>query len=226
MNEMRKALIINGSPKLGSGASATLGVYLAGKLGAAEFQVETAHANLALRSASERDILLSAFMSASVVVLVFPLYIDSLPAGLTRLLEVLAAEERARAASPERWLLAVCQNGFPEPGHNQPALRICQLFCSQVGMQWAGGLALGGGGALAGLDLGKAGFMARNAVKALDMACADLAAGRPVAPEAIALMAKPSFPRWLYIAISHHGWRQLAKKNKVSKRLREKPYGG
>ena len=75
-----------------------------------------------------------------------------------------------------------------------------------------------------GRELKKMGGMVKNIVKALDLACSDLADGRPISQEAVTLMAKPIMPRWLYIAGGHFGWKQLAKKNQASSRLHDRPY--
>ena len=224
MNSTDKALIMIGSPKLGKSASRTLTAHIAGNLVGKGSQIETVHANQALRSDEGIRSLLSSFDNADVIVVVFPLYVDSLPAGLTKALELMAEHRRATPMDRRQRMMAVCQNGFPEAHQNRTALGICRLFARNVGMEWAGGLALGGGGALDGSELRKMGGMVRNVIKALDLACSDLAEGRPVSQEAVALMAKPMMPRWLYVAVGSYGWKRLAKQNQVLGKLRDRPY--
>jgi hypothetical protein len=223
MTTPRKALVLVGSPKPGGSASGTLAAYVAEALAARDWQVESVRTNRSLKTDEGTRSLLCAFDAAEAIVLIFPLYIDSLPAGLTRTLEVVAEHRRAARSTGQQRMSAVCQNGFPEAHQNATALEICRLFCREVGIQWAGGLAFGGGGPLEGRELKKMGGMARNVINALDRACSDLSAGLPVSAEAAALMAKPMVPRWLYVAIGSYGWRQLAKKNGVRGRLRDQP---
>jgi hypothetical protein len=192
MNSTREALVLIGTPKRAKSASASLAAYISDGLNTHGFETQTLRIDDALRLPENYSALETAFDAAGVIVLVFPLYIDSLPAGLTAALTRLAEHARTSPASHQRWLLALCQNGFPESRHNQPALEICRLFCRDAGISWAGGLALGGGGMFEGRDLKQMGGVARNVVKGLDRAVADIAAGHPVGQQATAMLAKPA----------------------------------
>ena len=120
---------------------------------------------------------------------------DGLPYLVTQALERIAAHrpgETDYAGVP--LFLAIANCGFPEAQHNETALAICEQFAAAAGFRWAGGLALGEGGAINGQPLAKAGGMVHNVVAALDLAAAALAEGEPVPAEAIALMARPFIP--------------------------------
>jgi hypothetical protein len=60
--------------------------------------------------------------------------------------------------------------------------------------------------------------------KALDLTAAALAAGRPVPGEAIALLARPFVPAWLYRTFGNVGWILDARRNRASRQLRNRPY--
>ena len=60
--------------------------------------------------------------------------------------------------------------------------------------------------------------------RSLGMAAEALAAGKPVPPEAIALMAKPVIPPWLYLLMGTFGWRQQAKKYDAQAQMNARPY--
>ena len=47
---------------------------------------------------------------------------------------------------------------------------------------------------------------------------------RSVPQAAVDLMAKPMMPTWLYLIGGNLGWHLEARKNKVRKKLRERPY--
>lgn len=224
MKGEKRALVLIGTPKPGAGASTSLATHIAGNLATAGFEIETLRAVQAVRSPEAIQSLFGSFDAAHVVVVVFPLYVDSLPAPLTKAFELLAAHRRDRAMAGSPRLMGVCQNGFPESRQNEPALENCRLFCRDAGIEWAGGLAFGGGGFVSGRELAKAGGPARNLVKGLDLACEDLIGGRPVRAAAAALVAKQTMPAWLYLMIGSFQWRRLAKKNGTAGRLRDRPY--
>ena len=91
-------------------------------------------------------------------------------------------------------MLAIANCGFPEAQRNATALAICRQLADEAGFAWAGGLALGEGGAIVGRSLAEVGGMAHNVVDALDLAAAALAAGEPAPTEAVALLARPFIP--------------------------------
>ena len=89
--------------------------------------------------------MLAAVAAADLVVLSFPLYIDSLPAPVIRALELIADDRAGQAPrgdlpqeSDRRGLVAICQCGFPEAQQDQVALEICANFARTVGFEWAG----------------------------------------------------------------------------------------
>lgn len=124
----------------------------------------------------------------------------------------------------KQFMLAICQSGFPEAHQNQTALAICRCFSREAGFTWAGGLALGGGGAINGQPLEKLGGMMRNVRKALDLAAGALAAGSPVPEEACALIRKPLVPGWIYLLMGNLMWKMQARKNGSSKKMNDRPY--
>jgi hypothetical protein len=174
---------------------------------------------------------------ADLLLLAFPLYIDSLPFLMMRLLEVMAEHFSTHPQSSPKRLFAISNNGFPEAHHNALALAICQRFAIDTGMIWLGGLALGAGEALlGGLPLEGSQRAGRPPVKhviqALDRASAALAEGQMVPPEAAKLMAKTPIPwmplslwRWLFIKGAKQHWRQGAAINQVGEEeLLARPY--
>ena len=90
--------------------------------------------------------LLASVDRAGLILLAFPLYADALPFLVTKALAVIAADRRAATPARPQRLLAMVNSGFPETHQNAVALAICQEFAAQSGIEWSGGLALGGGG--------------------------------------------------------------------------------
>jgi hypothetical protein len=105
-------------------------------------QTETLQVYTAFSSPARTALALEKLEAADLVVLAFPLYVDSLPAPVIAALEKIAAQRLGRSTRQRFTAIANC--GFPEASHNAPALAICSEFARQSGFAWAGSLALGG----------------------------------------------------------------------------------
>jgi multimeric flavodoxin WrbA len=216
-------LILTASPKGRKSASFSLASKLAEELREHGAAVRDGFVQNELRSEDGTARQLDAVETSDLVVFVFPLYVDSLPAPLTRLLE-LVAERRTRVASTGTPRLAVIvQCGFPESAQCDTAVGICRLFAERTGMRWAGALAMGMGGSIGG-DLGKLPGRGKNILDAIGMASASLANGGAISEAATALFAKPLMPRWMYTLVGNLGWRMQLRKNKARRPLAFRPY--
>ena len=181
MTSPKTALLLIGSGKpAGQSLSEALGCFLAGKLAERGVVVTTMHVARALRTEARQAALLPAVDAADLVILVV---------SVVRRQPALPGDPGAGAdhvrtgqagPQPRRPFLAIANCGFPEAAHDATALAICRQFAGAAGFEWAGGLALGEGGALSGRPLTEAGGMARNVTAALDLAAAALAEGKPV----------------------------------------------
>lgn len=216
----RRATIFVGSarPK-GSSSSESLGRALAAGLEKAGVATTLVHAVSFIKAGRAAEKALSTMLAAELLVIAAPLYVDTLPALTTHALERLA-ECLPNASYPLRTVVGVLNCGFPEAAHNRTAMAILRNFTQQAGLLWAGGLAMGAGEILHGKPLTKARLLLRPQRRALALAARDLAAGRPLSPEASKEMARPLVPsslfrwlgaaRWLWQARRHGlGWRQL-----------------
>jgi multimeric flavodoxin WrbA len=220
--EIRRAVLLVGSPRTKKSTSHSLGGYLFDKLGAQNIQTETVFLHTTLRSAKKSQKMLEAIDAADLVLLAFPLYVDSLPAPVMEALERIAAH---RAGASTRKLFAAIANcGFPEAKHNDTALAICATFALQAGFEWAGSLSLGAGeGLVHGAALNEMDGRAIPLKQALDLAAAALAQGQAIPAAAQAFLAKPFIPSWLYRLMGGFGWKQQAKEY-GAKNLSARPY--
>jgi hypothetical protein len=158
--------------------------------------------------------------AADVFVLVSPLYVDSLPYLVTRVLEAFAP----RAPGAGRCAFASIVNcGFPEPVHCRTAIDIARVFARRAGFEWAGGLALGEGGMIDG-RLEALGALGRHVRRALDLAAVALLEERAIPVEAVKLMARPLVPARLYTLVGDYGWKRQARRNGVGRQLRARPF--
>jgi len=220
-SEGNRVLLLVGSPKApGKSVSEALGSYVIEKMEARGWSSESIFIRASLQSDEGRAALLEGVKASDLIILSFPLYVDSLPAPVIRAMELISAlccKKNARLA-------VIANSGFPEAQHNKVAISICQRFAHASGLEWVGGLALGMGGALSAKRLEEQGGMVGKIIKALDLTIEALVNGESVPDEAIRLMAKPLIPGWMYTTIGNFGWRREAKRHGVRKKLGDRPY--
>jgi hypothetical protein len=199
MNAPRCVFILTGSTRGGRTTSQSVGEYLAGGLAERGVQAGAMRVRSALKSEQRTVDMLAAIEQADVFVLVFPLFISNLPAMAIRALEIVAAHraERRNGDGGRKSFVAICQGGYPEARQSEAALAVCQQFAREVGFEWAGGLAFGGGAVIGGQPLESMGVFTKHVRQALDMTAEAIASGQPVPDEAVETMAKLLLPTWL-----------------------------
>ncbi len=221
--QAERVVLLVGSPRTKKSTSAALGGYLLEQMAARGAATETIQLYTAFGSAARAQAALAAVGAADLVVLAFPLYVDSLPAPVIAALERIASGRPGRSGQARFAAIANC--GFPEAAHNATALAICAEFARQAGFAWAGGLALGGGeGLVHGASLAELGGRALHIRQALDLAAAALVDGQPIPPEAANLLGRAIIPNWLYVLFGRFGWQAQAKHFGAEKKMRRQPY--
>ena len=220
---VQRAVLLVGSPRTKKSTSASLGGYLFEQLAERGVQIETVQLYTSINSPERTKSMLAAIDGADLVVLAFPLYVDTLPAPVISALEKIS-EHRKLNRIPIRFA-AISNCGFPEAKHTNTALAICAEFARQNGFSWMGSLALGGGqGLVGGTPLKDLDGRVIPIKQALELSAASLADGQPIPQSARDLMAKPIIPNWLYKMFGGFGWKQSAKQYGVQKQLSAKPY--
>jgi multimeric flavodoxin WrbA len=220
----KKALLLVGSPKGPGSTSKSLGTFLLDHLHEKGFETERIYVYPSVKDERGHENLFSAIDHSDILILAFPLYVDSLPSPVIGALEIIAEHRREMDKPKRQSFVAICNCGFPETHQTETALAICRRFALETGMEWAGGLGLGMGAAIDGKPLEKLGFMTRNVRKSLKLTANALASGNPVPQEALDLMAKPFMPIWLYLWFGNLGWRRQARKNGVLDKIKARPY--
>ena len=219
----RRALLLVGSPRGKQSTSHALGEHLLNQLSAKAIETRTVLLQPTIASSERTAELLAHVEDADLVVLASPLYVDSLPSTTIEALERIAAS-RAGSFGRKR-LVAILNCGFPESFHNDVALSQCQIFARKAGMEWAGGLSLGGGqGMVSGRPLREIKARARSAIQVLDQAAEHLARGAALPPEVQKPWNRPFLPGWLYRLAGSFGWKSQAHRWGVQKELYRAPY--
>jgi len=220
MSNQKKVLLLIGSPKHKNSTSASIAKYLESKLEQA-LQVEILNIRRELKSAEGREMLIGSFQQADIIILIAPLYVDSLPAPVIRLLEIIS---EGKLEGPRRQSMAAIINaGFPEAVHNETALAICKNFARENNLQWAGGLPIGMGGMISGAPLQKLGGMVQKLTGALDLTSEAIIGGKALPEEAVNMAATPFIPNWLYRLMGNIGWKMQARKFGVGNRINSRP---
>lgn len=216
---MNKALLLVGSPGNMRSNSSKIGQYLLDRLSGEGWHIEQECIYQVIRDEKMLRSTLDKMDTCDLIVLSFPLYVDSLPSQMIRFLELAYDHRKVINGSGPR-MMAVCQSGFPESHHNDYALKVCSIFAKDAGFRWVGGLSVGGGGAIGGRDLRDGGGMLRNLRSALDLTAEALIKGSEVPLAAKELTNKGIAPPWMYNWIVNRKWKQDARENGVDPRAR------
>ncbi len=224
MNSGERALLLVGSPRGPKSNSESLGAYLLDQLRERGLETEKLRIYALLKSDEGGSKLLAAVDRADIIVLAAPLYVDSAPSGVIRAMELILEARGGQEAPKKPWFVAIVNCGFPEARQNDTALRIYRRFAAECGLEWAGGLALGGGEVIGRRPLHRAGRRLRHVRRSLDVTADALAEGRPVPDEAVALMAKPVIPKWLLLSVGGMVWKVQARREGAAHKLHDRPY--
>lgn len=220
---VRRAVLLVGSPRTRKSTSASLGGYLLEQLQARGIATQTIQIYTSLYSQERMNAMNEAIDNTDLLILAFPLYVDSLPAPVIAALERIAAH-RQEISTPARFA-AIANCGFPGAQHNDTALAICAEFARKARFTSMGGLSLGAGqGIVSGTPLNDLDGRAIPIKGALNIAADALASGQPIPQSAKDLLAKPIIPNWAYTFQGQFGWKQAAKQYGMQNELKRQPY--
>lgn len=125
--------IINGSPKSGKSTSGLLIKYLLQEMGECNAQVF----KCTLQTTE-----LAKIACSDVLVLVFPLYVDSIPSQLLQLLIIL---EELKNLNHDMMVYCIVNNGFFEGTQNYVAIQQIKNWCAAADLSWGQGVGIGAG---------------------------------------------------------------------------------
>lgn len=220
----RRALLLVGSGKPhGTSTSEALGAVLLERLALECDTVTVRYAQREAHDAAALHEFTDTVRAHDLLVVASPVYIDALPALVTRALEAVVAD-RATADDPPPLTVAMVLNcGFPESRHASVARAIGALFARRAKARWAGALQLGGGGAVHGEPLATAGRLVAHLPPLLEAAGDALAAGRSIPADVREAFRAQLMPTALYMAAGDAGWLWTASHEGALTRLWERP---
>jgi multimeric flavodoxin WrbA len=224
MNSPKTALLLIGSPRIDKSTSASLGNYLVSRL--EEFGLISEKLFI-YRIVNHAEMIRNLFQSienADLIILTFPLYVDSIPAPVIKIMELIKENRVTLKNKKSQNFIAIVNSGFPEASQSSVALQICKIFSKESGFLWKGGLALGAGGAVNGAPLLERSGMLRNVIKGLDITAEALKDDKEIPQEAIDLFSKKFIPNIIYRSFGNLGWRIQARQYRGRQKLKAKPY--
>ena len=214
---MNKTVVLNGSPKPKYSASG----YFIGqieKIMGKELSVYQATKLIVPENASE---MIEDILKADTLLIVFPLYIDSLPAPLVKALMLI--EKGAKACPGEQlpMVYAICNCGFFEADNNRLALDIIKNFCVSSGLGWGYGIGIGAGGFVSSHSKESFGGPMTKINAAFGELVKSMASHSKREQN---LLLTPFIPRSLYLYGANKAWEQAAEKYGQRNALRARPH--
>ena len=209
-----KVAAINGSPKA-NGSVSELIIKQTEQILGEKIQV---HQALQLVQGGTVPETVAAVLDTDVLLIVFPLYVDSLPAPLIELLTQLEEAAHGNLAKPHVYAIVNC--GLHEPEHTVLALDMIRHFAERAGFPWGCGLGIGGGGMLASMGSN----WSKGPASSVHAALVGIASAICEKRSRQDVFAAPKFPRFLYIAAANMGWHMQARQNGVLRKLKDRPY--
>jgi ferredoxin-NADP reductase/multimeric flavodoxin WrbA len=201
-----KIAVLQLSPRpTGVSTSQAIWRYLQPLMEAGAAQVEIVAATEFVRGAAVAQAAAQRCAQADLLMVIGPLYWDSLPYPGLLALEHIHAGRRKAGSRPAR-LVAVMSCGFAEPEQFRFAFGLLREFAHEAGYTWAGGLPVGGGGAINGRALQRLGALTRPLRQAVDMGVPALLAGGVLPDAACDAAAIQTTPGALYRFFGGWGW--------------------
>lgn len=131
-----KTVFLNGSPKKKFSASGYL-------LSLQRLFVRGQKVTCALRGRGGYQPVLEELRDADAVVFCLPLYVDGLPSHVLLFLKEM--EQFCVENGIKLHVYVISNNGFIEGRQNKPLMQVFENFCARSGLNWCGGIGVGGG---------------------------------------------------------------------------------
>lgn len=131
-----KTVLINGSPKRKLSASSYL-------LGMMRLLIKGDVMTEQVRGKQDHERVLNSIRDADAVVFALPLYVDGVPSHMLSFLKEM--ERFCLEHNISIRIYALSNGGFIEGCQNRPLMLVLENFCKRSGLQWCGGIGIGGG---------------------------------------------------------------------------------
>lgn len=230
MSNLNNVLILIGSPKAQSSASNNFASYVEDKFKMNGVEADKMYI-VRHQKPEKMEELVKKASGTELMVLINPLYIDSIPAITINFMEQFCLYQKSQKDSEnakKQKLLAIFNSGFPEPHHNNVAVGMCENFAQQTNMEWIGGITIGMGAAFESRQVKDSGGMSRNLRKGMDLIVDSLSQNNDIPPDAVRIASKPLMPlflaKWGMRFLGGRMWKGQVKDKSVIKKMYDRPY--
>jgi len=204
-----KISIINGSQKTGESNTGNILERLKGLLNQ---ENEINVFNCGLKQLTNE--MFNTIISGDVIILMFPLFVHSLPSNTLRMLIELENNIK-KQQKKELIMYTIINNGFYEGKQNYIAFEIIKNWCEQTGVIFGGGIGQGAGEMIGRTKhLPKDKDLFKSLTCALQIMIKNMELKKPVEIQYLC----PNFPRFLWRFMGARNWNNLAKNNGLNKR--------
>ncbi|MBA4281902.1 MAG: hypothetical protein C0437_21365, partial [Ralstonia sp.] len=211
-----KVTVLQVSPRpAGVSTSRAIWAYLQPLLETCTADIQVVAATDFVRGAEVAQAAAQRCAQADLLLLIGPLYWDSLPYPGLLALKHIHAERQKSGPRPAR-LVALMNCGFAEPEQFRFAFGMLREFAREAGYAWAGGLPLAGGEAINGRALGRLGALTRPLRHAIDIGMPALLAGGLLPDAAIEAAAIQITPGPLFRFFGRWSWHMRRRAHGVS----------
>jgi len=209
-----KITVLNGSPKMSAGISGLIIKQMEKHL---DINIDVYNAIHLVRQDELKKETIAKIFDCDALLIIFPLYVDSLPAPLIKVLTAMERISKEISVKPQVYSIVNC--GFYEASQNTLALEMIKSFALRVELPWGYGIGIGGGGMLSSMGDN----WSKGPVSGIHKVLYEMAVAIKDKKSGQNVFVGPKFPRLLYLIAADLGMKRLAKKNGV-KNVRLKPY--
>ena len=158
--------------------------------------------------------IISNIKNIDILVLAFPLYVDSLPSHVLEFFSILEENFKEELKDITVYVIANC--GFYEGNQNKTALKIMRCWCKKMNLKWGQGIGIGAGEMMGGLSNVP---MGKGPNTSLGLALEDLARNINEGSSGEDIFTIPSmFPRFAFRLAANRFWISKASKNGLRKK--------
>ena len=184
-------LILIGSPKANNSTSNLISKNLEKKLTLQKMNFSKLYL---IQELHHEDILLEKLCSADTIILITPIYENSVPSTVLHFFE-LAAQHKEKLASQNKQFFTITLSGFADTAAGNTALNSCKLFSETMHFCWLGGITTSPASLIEDENLGK---MYTGLNTSLELLCQSLSQNTPLAPQIWELNTKSVLPASIY----------------------------
>jgi multimeric flavodoxin WrbA len=135
---------------------------------------------------SEKSIIIDNINKSDVIILISPIYENSLPSIVLEFFETIN-ENKNSLLTKNRKMFVITNSGFPEVEASKSAITTCSLFARNMNFEWLGGITAAPGTLIDGGELGKT---YKKLISALSLIAEDICASKEISKQAFKLASK------------------------------------